>query len=343
MIPILDGDVTLDGTADTRGTLALTTDGNGWDPRPGHHLLQPYGIELFIERGVEVGGSTEWVSQGYFRASSVTQDAGPDGPLTIAGDDRMQGLIDAQLIAPVQFPATASVADVFTALVTGVYPLAHIDFDWTASADLLGAAQVTQADRHGFLNDLAISRGKIMYWDYRGRLQVRSRPNPGVVVWDVNAGAYGVLVSASWTLTRDNVYNAVVVQADGADTTAPALAAAYDNSKASPTYYYGTFGKIPVTWSSPTITTQAQAAAAAKSLLAKANALPLQADFTAVPNPALEPGDVISLTWPAGTPPDSPLVLDSVTIPLTAAAALTATAHNPATDAAAIILGGTPA
>ena len=338
-ITVEDGDVVLDSTADVRGTLSLSTDGTGWDPRPGRHILQPYGTELFIERGVEVGASTEWVSQGYYRITEVDQATAPDGQLVIAGSDRMSAVIEAQIPAPVQFAATDTVATVFSRLAGDVYPAATIDYDWAASSDELGTAQVTQADRYGFLNDLATSRAKIMYWDYRGHLVVKSRPDPGAVVWDVNAGAGGVLVSSSRRLTRDGVFNAVIVQADGADTTAAPLAIAYDGNPDSPTYYWGTFGKVPEFWSSPLVTTAAQAGASAAMILARAVALPMQADFSAVPNPALEPLDVISLTYPRGRA-DTPMVIDTLTIPLTATGALAGTCHDP--SVVKITVGGQP-
>jgi hypothetical protein len=327
-ILIEGGDVVLDATAQVRGTLSLLTDGNGWDPRPGRSLLLPYGNEIYIERGIDVGGSLEWVGQGFYRISSVAQASAPDGQLTVTGSDRSQGIIDAALPVPVQFAATASVADVFSTLVLQVYPDATIDFDYTASADLLGSAQVTTEDRYQFLADLATSRGKVMYWDYQGHLVVKDRPDPGVTVWDVSAGEDGVLIDAARTLTRDNVFNAVVVTADGADTSAAPLAVAYDNNPESPTYYYGTFGKIPEFWSSPLVTTAAQAQAAAALILARAITLPLQADFSSVPNPALEPLDAVSLTYPGPVAPDS-LVIGQITIPLTAADPLTASAYDP--------------
>jgi hypothetical protein len=340
-IVIEGGDVTLDATAQVRGTLNLLTDGNGWDPRPGRHILQPYGNEIWIARGVNVGGSFEIVSQGYYRMQEVNQDTAPDGQLTITGSDRMQGIIDAQLPVPVTFAATATAADVFATLAGQVYPSVTIDFDWAASSDVLGSAQVTTEDRYGFLSDLATSRGKVMYFDYQGHLAVRDRPDPGVAVWDVNAGAGGVLITASRTLTRDNVCNAVIVTADGADTSAPPLAVAYDGNPGSPTYYYGTFGKVPEFWSSPLVTTAAQAQAAAALILARAVGLPVQADFSAVPNPALEPLDVVSVTYPAPAAADAALVIGQITIPLTAADPLAATAYN-ASSLTIALAGGAP-
>lgn len=329
VIGIVGGDVTLDATADVRGALDCTTDGTGWDTRPGRSLLQPYGTELYIERGVVLGGSTTWVGQGYFKIQSVEQATAPDGNLEITGSDRMQGIIDAELPSPRSYSATDTVQTVFNDLVLEVYPAATISFDYDASSDELGSPQVTDTDRHGFLADLVTTRGKVMYWDYQGHLVITSPPDPASPVWTVGAGKGGVLISADRTLSRDGVNNAVVVTSSGSGTTDAPLAVAYDNNPSSPTYYYGPYGQVPLTFSNPLVTSYDSAAAAAVLLLQKAITLPLTANLTAVPNPALEPLDPLKVTYGKGSAPDTSMVIDTITIPLNATDPWTATVHDP--------------
>lgn len=328
-IPVIGGDVTLDATADVRGTLDLTTDGTGWDTRPGRSLLQPYGTEVFIERGVILGGSTTWVSQGYFKIQTVEQAAAPDGTLEITASDRMQGIIDAQLPSPRSYAATDTVLDVFNDLVLEIYPAATIDFDYTASTDELGSPQVTDTDRHGFLADVVTTRGKVMYWDYRGHLVIKDPPDPTMPVLTVGAGKGGVLISADRTLSRDGVNNAIVVTSNGSGTSDAPLAVAYDNNPKSPTYFFGPYGQVPLTFSNPLVTTFASAQATAILLLQKAITLPLTANLTAVPNPALEPLDPLKVTYGRGSAPDTSMVIDTLTIPLNATDPWTATVHDP--------------
>jgi hypothetical protein len=270
-----------------------------------------------------VSGSVEWVSLGYYRIQSAARDK-LTGQLAIAGSDRMQAIIDAQLPTPVQFGAGTSVEAIFTELVTGVYPGAVIEYDFDAAADTLTAAATATGDRYGFLRQLATSRGKIMYFDYRGILVVKDLPAASDPVWEATSGPGGVLITQTDTLDRDGVYNAVTAMGDGASTDTPPVAVAYDSSPDSPTYYYGPFGQVPDPQpvSSPLIETAAQAAAAASMVLAKTTGLPYQADFTAVPNPALQPLDPIALDG------GSVHVLQQVTIPFTAAEALTGTTRE---------------
>jgi hypothetical protein len=188
----------------------------------------------------------------------------------------------------------------------------------------------TQQDRYGFLNNILLSRGKIMYWDYQGHLAVKTQPlDSPAPVWDVTAGPGGVIVSGERRINRDGVYNMVVVTSDGADTTAAPLAIAYDANPDSPTYWQGPFGQVPQFYSDPSVTTQGQAAAAASVMLAKSVQLPFQVTFTAVPNPAAETYDVVRVSYGSGAP-DELHIIDTLTIPLNASDPLSGTAHDPA-------------
>lgn len=321
-IPILSGSVTVDGTADIRSTLDMSTDGTGMWPDEVGDLLAPYGNEIFIERGVKYGnGTTEWCSLGYLRIDSPQQDNPPDGPIRINAKDRMAGIVDGRLITPAQFMSTDTFGDVVTALVTEVYPSATIEWDDSTDTDTIGRTLIAEDNRYGFLNDLVTSVGKIWYWDYRGVLVIRDVPDPAVSVFDVDAGENGVLLSSSRQLTREGVYNAVVAQGEAPDTNVPVRAVAYDSNPNSPTYFYGQFGPVPRYYSSPFITTSGQALSAASSILRQNLGLPYNIDFTAVPNPALEPFDPIRVRM-AVRSGSQVHVLESLTVPLTHADAL---------------------
>lgn len=334
-IPILAGDVVHDASADVRATLDLTTDGTpgvgpGW-PRKASDLLTPYGNELFIERGVQFGnGTREFVSQGYFRLYTPEQEQAPDGPIRIAGRDRMSAIVDARLLAPRQFAAGTTVGTIMTALVTEVYPAASIEYDdgTTTSSSVIGRALIAEEDRYGFLNDLITSRGKIWYFDHRGVLVIKSPPSATSPVFDISHGRDGVLVAMSRSLSREGVFNAVVATGEGADTIAPARAVAIDNNPHSPTYWYGRFGKVPRFYSSPFITTNTQAFNAASSILRQSLGLPYNVSFGAVPNPALEPFDPVRVVYPtrsrSGSGYSETHILDRLTVPLVADAAMTA-------------------
>lgn len=328
------GDVQVDGAADVRSTVEVTVVGRGMWPTRAADLLAPFGNELFVRRGIRYGnGVTEWVSLGYHRIYTPEQDDAPDGPIRVSGKDRMSGIVDGRLTAPRAFPASTTYGAMLSALVTEIYPWATIEWDDATSGQQIGRQIIAEEDRYAVLNDLVTSVGKVWWWDHRGVLVVRTPPSPTAPVWDVNHGEGGVLVQLGRRLTREGVYNAVVAVGEGADTAMPVRSVAVDLNPNSPTYWHGPFGKVPRFYSSPFITSESQAASAASSLLRQHLGLPYAVDFTAVPNPALEPYDAVRVTYPGRTEVH---VLDRLTIPLTAAAPLTASTREQTTT----LIGG---
>lgn len=305
-IEVYGGDATADGTGEIRSTFDMTTTGDGWQPRAGE-LLTPYGNEVFVEAGVVVGGGVEWVPLGYHRITSVDNET-VDGTVRVAGQDRMAGIIDSKLLSPVQFGEDTTVAEVFDRLVHQVYPSAHITFDWPAGNDDLGRTLIaageeedTDNDRYAFLADLAKSRGKDMFFDHAGVLRVASPPDLLHPAAQIDSGPDGVLVQASRSLTRQGVFNAVVAEGEAADDKPPARAVVYDKDPNSPTYFFGAFGQVPKFYSSPKLKSDNMAVDAAATLLGTTRGLPYSLDLSAVPNPTLEPHDVVMVTHKDGT------------------------------------------
>lgn len=332
-IPIVDGNVELDASADVRSTVDLTSDPGLW-PKRAADLVTPYGNELFVERGVKLGGgSVEWVSLGYFRITTADQVDAPRGAVRVAGADRMRGIVRGRLTSPKQFLAIATYGAVVEELVLDIYPDATIEWDDATSGQLLGRSVIAEEDRYAFLNDLVTAVGKVWYWDHRGVLLIKDPPDPSSPVFDVNGGANGVLATLSRHLSDEEVYNGVVATGEAADARAPARAVVVDVNPNSPTRWGGPFGKVPKFYSSPLLTTDAQAASAAGSLLRTSTGLPYNVDFTMVPNPGLEPLDPVRVSDPGRT---AVHVLDKLTIPLVADAALTAAAR----EQSFIVIGG---
>ncbi|SCL21502.1 DUF5047 domain-containing protein [Micromonospora inyonensis] len=331
-IPILDGDVQMDGSAQVRSTLDLTTEGSLW-PTRASSLLAPYGNELFVRRGVRYGnGVTEWVSLGYYRIYTPEQDDAPRGPIRVMGRDRMSGIVDGRMVAPVQFPATTTYGQVMSTLVTDIYPWVTIEWDDSTADQQIGRQIIADDDRYQVLHDLVTSVGKSWWWDHRGVLVIRTPVSSAQPVWEVNHGEGGVLVKIGRRLTREGVYNGVIAVGEGADTSTPARAVVVDNNPASPTWWDGPFGRVPRRYSSPLITSQGQADIAAASLLTAQLGLPYAVDFTAVPNPALEPGDPIRVRYPGRSEIH---VIDRLTVPLAPGEAMPASTRQQTT----ILLG----
>lgn len=321
-LTVLDGDVYLDATAEVQRTLSLTVagvDGSGRPvfPRRATDPMAPYGSEVFVRRGVDLGGAgTLWTPLGYFRIDSVEQDDAPDGPIRITGSDRTAGIIDGRPVAPIEFAPTRTAASVFAELVREIYPDAVILFDGSGST-AIGRTVVVEESRHKPLTEIATALGKVMHWDGSGVLRVRTVPDEQIPVWEVNAGRGGVLVSAGRRLSRERVYNGVVAVGEGGESDAPpARAVAVDSGPTSPTRWGGPFGRVPRFYASPFLATDDQAEVAAREMLRRSLGAPYSVDFGAVVNPTLQPWDPIRVAYSDGT--REVHVVERLTIPLLA-------------------------
>lgn len=150
-------------------------------------------------------------------------------------------------------------------------------------------------------------------------------------VFDVNHGKDGVLVTMSRSRNRSGVFNAVVATGEAPGDQAAVRAVAKDVDAASPTYWYGPFGKVPTFFGSSLIVTSGQASAAAAAMLARNLGLPYNVDFSMVPNPALEPLDIVRVSY-RDTAQVEMHVLEQITIPLVAEEAMTATTRERANE-----------
>lgn len=297
-IQIIGGDVVFDTKADVNSTLDMTTPLD-WPATP-QSLGAPYGQEVYVERGVKYGtGTTEWVGLGYFRIDSVEQVKAPKGLIRISGSDRMASVVDGRPIQPIQFTAGTSVGSILDFVIGEVVADLDTTYDWDAYSELIATDQFLIEDRMKFVRELVSAYGKIGYFDYAGRFQVRNVPDPnGSPVYSIDEGRSGVLVSMQRTISRDGVYNGVVASGEPVGDTAPVRGVALDLDPTSPTYWDAAgFGKVPRFFSSSFMTTDGQAANAAASLLIQGRGIPYVVQLGTVPNPALEGWDIVEVKF----------------------------------------------
>lgn len=296
-IVVIDGDVTFDTQADVNATLDLTTSID-W-PSTATSLGAPYGQEIYVERGVQyANGVKEYVGLGYFRIDSVEQTRTPNGTIRITGSDRMANVVDGRNTTPVQFGSAASVGSVIDYAVGEVVPGLVSVYDFDAYNITLNSDHILDEDRMKFVREIVAAYGKVAYFDYKGRLQVKTPPSPfSSPVYSLNHGRDGVLVSMKRTISRDGVYNGVVARGESAGELPPVQGVALDISPTSPTYWYGPFGKVPRFFASPFLVTPDQCTQAAVNILSNATGLPYSVTLGVVPNPALEGWDVVTVTY----------------------------------------------
>lgn len=338
-LPLLSsaGQVMLDRTADVRGSCQLNIGPTRTDTGHAGESLYPdspsaplnvYGAEVVVSRGVRFAdGVSEMVQLGRFRVDELAREL-PGGAVTITGSDRSKQVADSRFLKPRKL-TSQSVLSLVTLLVHEVWPSAAIlDQSSGAAAGQTIPQHAVPVDRWPEIQRVCRLVGCEGFFDQAGDFVIRpvSSPASAASVWDVDAGSTGVLVSAQNTLTRDGAPNLVVVRGeDTASGQAPVQSASphgYDLGATSPTRVGGAYGTVPLFYASGHVRTVAQANIVADAMLADHLGASKSVSFVAVPNPALEPGDGLTVRYPSGV--TELHVIDVVTHPLDAGSAMTA-------------------
>lgn len=337
-VSIIDGDVKLTRTGEIRGTAALTVPGDLWE------LLQPWGVTLFIERGIDFGdGTQEYVPLGYHRIEDVDQANAPRGPIALDCQDRSAQVAQNRTLKLYQIPEGLTHRTVFAWLVNGdqgggqstngygAYYYHAIPITWDAdtydpdAATVTGQPVIEDGDVWKFMRELVDARGCALRFDEAGELRIESIvPVSMEPVFDVRPGRGGNLIRANRSVSRTDLHNIVV--AYGSDPEAPTgrWFGFYSPVNDPVRYALSHFGPKPRYFSSPLLRTSTEADAAAESLVQRTARRQLALTLEIVPNPALRPNDVISVDLGDGEAPELRIV-DEVTIPLAGNAPMSVT------------------
>jgi hypothetical protein len=166
-----------------------------------------------------------------------------------------------------------------------------------------------QANRLTEINRMMTSIGFEAFMDASGEF-MRMRPivtTADELVWELKAGQFTVLTEASNSLSRERVYNGVIVNGENLNSGDPPVhAEAWDTDPTSPTRYIVSgstvdtqIGPRPYFMTSQYVRTTEQAQAAADAQLRKVKGLLQRVSASTVANPALNVGDVILVVDPA--------------------------------------------
>lgn len=325
-IPLTDGTVTLDSSASIRGRCDIQVDNTEWIPTDSSDRLAPFGNEINLCRGVRLSdGSTETVSLGWFgiEDGDVTDDGNGAGA-RVSAYDRSKRISDASFEDTFQLAAGTPFVDGIQQVVLDAWPDCPVD-DGVASASTIsfGKPVTAQAgdNRWEFVQGLATALGMVLFFDGDGVLVLRPYGLPGVAA-ELVEGEGGVLVTAARNWSRTEAHNRWVVTGEASGGSSVYRGVATDDNPLSPTYYDGPFGRCPGFWSSDQITSNSQAADAAAALLAQHAGVASTVSFGMVPNPALEPEDMVRISRPS-VGVDENHVVDSLTVGLGASELMT--------------------
>lgn len=320
------GSVSLD-RGDIRRTLDMTI--VGWTSTTAALAdVSPYNTFVRVRRGVMLNNGPELVNLGIFR---VYEAKATYNSLQITGYSQEVDFRDRRLPSA-WFRAAASTGTIsaeMTLLMADAVTGASVTFGSGLQNPNMGDVSV-ERDRLDGLQNLADAAGGFFYAGADGGFRV---DKPALItdtpVWDVDAGPNGVLVSYTRSYSRESVYNGVVVSnetSSSSTSTAPVRVLVADMNTSSPTYWLGSFGKVPRFYTSQFIYDRTQALAVGASLLAKEVGLNAGLDFSFVPNPALDVNDVVRVKFNDGATENH--VIDTLKIGLGADSSVSATSRS---------------
>ncbi len=296
------GSVTVDRAQAIRRTCTVTIADPALIPRTPSDQLATYGAKLRISRGVEYGSpnDTELVPLGVFRLDSVGGDAS-QGPVTLTGKDLAAIIQDDKFTA--LYTVTGTVVSAVSELIRRSIPTAEIVSD-IADVPIGTRSFDVEADPWAGVQEIAAAGGAEVYPDADGVFRITTLPDLATAtpVWSIEAAEGGAYISANRAMTSDSVNNAVMARGENTTDNAPPVSyLAVDNDPNSPTYWSGPYGRRPLFYSSATLTTTGACQQAAILKLAQAKAPNATGDISSLPNPALEPGDVLRVMHEDGS------------------------------------------
>lgn len=316
-----DGETTLDDLPLDSGVLEATADANvpgrldlsvpsQYAPRSWRDPLNIFGQRLSVRQVLAIGNQEWTVNLGVFRIQGYEHQ-----PPAVAVEalSLEQIIADYRFDSPYQRPGGATYASTLAALCSGLLPVdtsamtdkalpSSLTTDW--EEDRLAAVRALQTN---WPCDLRVDPDGVLVATPERTVQAE----PHVTWTHGQADAYVALGGSG---LRDDIYNAVVARGEKADGT-PVQATEVDRNPASPTYFYGPYGRRQRFYESPLITTTAQAVTAARTVLRREKRRSSVVVVTAPPDPRVEMLDTARVTTDTGDTYTG--LVTSISLPLT--------------------------
>jgi len=267
-------------------------------------ILTPYGTELRPYRGIKYAdsGIEEVVPLGVFRLAKVSvSDSNTGTPdISLEAFDLSRTVSRDKFIAPYTVASGANVVDAIKTILARTFP--DLGYDAVSTSVVTTAPIVYDVgnDPWDAVSSLALSIGAEIYFDTRGKvviappLDIEALPSPDFTYVE---GQGCTLLDLGKVLTDEPGYNGVVVTGESpGDELPPVRAVVWDNDPASPTYHLGPYGENPMFITNQIVKTEADALAAAASILQGELGFSSELSITATVNPALDCGDVVQVT-----------------------------------------------
>jgi len=310
-LEVIDGNVSVDSTASIRRTSSIDLlPEDHLIPRTSTDVLFPVGNELILRSGFRWSdGTEELVPSGVFRISKPQWGETDDSGLfmRVNGYDRSRAVARAGFTRPWTIQSGTPLENAIQDIVMRVFP-------WFTEEDFLfiETGYVTPKiilevgdDPWQTCTELAAAAGAEVLFDSSGRSVLRDVPDPVYAdpSWRFIEGEGCTLLDLGGDLDDEQAYNGcVAVGQNTTDAGPPVRAVVWDTDPLSPTYWdpaypglSSAYGPVPFFYQSEYLRTQEQCTKAAWGQLKKHLGVLQKVDFTAIPNPAQEEGDVVEV------------------------------------------------
>lgn len=294
-------------------------------------LFAPLRTEIRLWRGYEywdatpyekmTGTGVEYWPLGTFILSKASMQW---PKITLHGLDRLWNL-RGKFQRPWVVTRGSSNMDELERILVGFIPANQLDYNLpVSSATTTAVLWDQQDDILTRANDLVVAEGRVLYADAMGTIRVANEAEVddfSLPAWTFAPGRASISSTPEREVDATDAENVVVASGESDGTVTPVTATAKDMNPASFTYV----GKVPeVTrfYTSPLLTTQAQCALAARTILIRELGVSDTIVVPTVPLPGLENSDFIKATDPKVKVNDV-LIADSFNIPLRASGLMT--------------------
>lgn len=267
-------------------------------------LLHPLtGNEIRIFSGYQFAdGSQEVTPCGVYRMTKPAMvDPGDAVTITITGQDRAFEVTRRDYTDPYPITGAPTIDSAIHDLIDSRMPGLNYNLEpstYSVPDITLGASTSSAGDPMADAISLATGGGMEVFFDSQGTVVLRTVPDPTTAPISLVFAEGGfVLLEADRAIDETSTFNGVICIGNGAGLAAPIQEAVWVTDPTSP-LNPAVFGYVPYRLVSSTVTTSAQAIAAASAKLQTLLTAFDDTGFTAVGNPALACGDGLSLKRP---------------------------------------------
>ena len=298
-VPVVSGQITYDDTGTVKRRLTMSvparTPTHRWDPAgdPAAPLAN-YGQRLHVQTGVVYpNGAVERLNHGWYLITDWERDE-TTATVKVEAVSVAQLVADDRLAAPMAPLPGGTYGSEFRRVMGGILPVViPPGFPDPPAAP----SMVFDRDRDKALADLCSAWPARWYVDDTGAAVVAAPHGPVTVTtplaFTITDGAAGTITGRARAAQRGALFNRMVVDGKIGDAGTVAPHAVADvTDPASPIRATGPYGVVTRFYASDLITTQAQAEAVADAHLVAYSTTGRVEKVTAVPDPAIQLGDV---------------------------------------------------